>query len=144
MRILGANVEARNGIGETPLQTAIRKQNAGLVTSLATVADLSVHTADGMSIVDLAEFSYITLLKDYIIKERVDLQELYKVFIWTNEKGVVHDDNAFQKDTGTLGSVINKKFTTIQHVIQVMMKLDRLQSNIADIKMEVELRNPMS
>jgi ankyrin repeat protein len=142
LKNLGADIEAKNGVGETPLQSAIRKLNAGLVIALIEQhnAHLDVYTSDGMSIIDLADFSYIRLLAEYRVKRNLDFQLPYKLFAVTEVPQM--DDNAFQNEKGTLGSVLLKKFELIQLLIKHKMKLDKWRNNISDIKMEVVFTKP--
>jgi ankyrin repeat protein len=113
---LNANVEATNPDGETPLQTAVRAQNAGLVAFLLRQhARVSVRSKEGLSVLPLADISFIMKCIEYGRKKVY--KQPYRAFCLLQPR--YHDDNLFQNDSGTVQDVALRKIDLIETLLSL-------------------------
>ena len=105
-----ANIEAVNGEEETPLQTAARNQNAGLVLHLLrSGAKPQVKSKDGLAILELAEGSF---LKKFVEHRKAKTNKA--VYMLACEG----DDNYFQPSSKTMKEVDMAKIDMIKALLQ--------------------------
>ncbi|KAI4673509.1 uncharacterized protein J4E84_011035 [Alternaria hordeiaustralica] len=107
---MGANIEAVHGEGETPLQTAVRNQNAGLVLHLLrSGAKPQVKSKDGLDILELAEVSF---LKKFVEHRKAGKNKA--VYLLACDR----DDNYFQRSSRTMEEVDMAKIDVIKTLLQ--------------------------
>ena len=102
---MGANIEAGNGEDGTPLQTAVRNQNAGLVLHLRrSGAKPQVKRKDGLNILELAVVSFMKKFNGHRKAGK--------------NKACEGVDNCFQGSSSTMEDVDMAKIDLIKALLQ--------------------------
>ncbi|KAI1772491.1 hypothetical protein F4818DRAFT_454019 [Hypoxylon cercidicola] len=115
---MNMEVETKNNYGDTPLQTAIRMQNVGLVEFLSQPqigANLAVLTTEGYNVLDLAQVSFLSNLSNLTFKGLLGID--YHSYAYAVDHAF--DDHSYQHDHRNVGEVMVDKTQMIQEILNM-------------------------
>lgn len=115
---MNREIETKDEHGDTPLQTAIRLQNVGLVEFLSQPkigANLAVLTPEGYNVLDLAQVSFLENLAKLAIEGILGMD--YHSYAY--EVNHAFDDHSYRNDHRNVGEVMVDKTQMIQEILSM-------------------------